>query len=124
MRIGMHQAAAGQQPAGGFDRRNYHLVRIARLAVWPVYRAAGKKRHARQINPIGRNCVRHRQAVCLPELEIVGAVSGGDMYEAGSLIGLDKAGREQRHVEIVALSPQRMRSDSPVESLAWEPVED
>ena len=51
MRVGMHQRAARQEPAGIVDRGDHRLVRVARLAVRAIDRAAGEERHRRADKP-------------------------------------------------------------------------
>src|SRR5436190_1885242 len=55
--------------------------------------------------------------------KIVGAVSGGDMYEAGSLVRFDKAGGQEWDIKIVALAAQRMHRRRPGKSLAGKAVD-
>ncbi len=104
----MHQGAARQQSAGRVDCGDDRRVGVARLAVRPIDRAAGKQRHLRQIDPIGADGIRHRQIVRLTELEVIGAMTGGDVDEAGALVALDEIGGQQRDLEIVTLAAQRM----------------
>ncbi len=107
----MDQRVARQQAAGGVDRGDHRLVGVAGLAVRPIDRAAGEQRHARQIDPVRPDRVRHRQPVRLAQFEIVGAMARRDVDETGALVGLDKARRQQRHVEFVALAGERMARD-------------
>ena len=54
---------------------------------------------------------RHFEAVRAAEMEVFFAVARRSVHEAGAGIGGDMLAGKQRHVEIVAVSVQRMRAD-------------
>ena len=54
------------------------------------------------------------------ELEIVGAVRGGDVDEAGALLGVDEVRRQHRHLELVAQAVQRVAQDGAGERRAGQ----
>ncbi len=111
----MDQRAARQESARRVDCGDYRLVGVAGLAVLPVDGAAGEQRHAGQVDAVRSNRVRHRQTVRLAQLEIVSAVARRDVHEPAALVGRNKARRQQRHVELVALAVERMAGDRPAE---------
>ena len=88
-------------------------------AVWPIDRAAGEQRHARQIDAVRPDRVRHRQIIRLAKIEIVGAMPRGDVDETAALVGFDKTRGQQRHLELVALAAQRVAGDGSGERGAW-----
>ena len=90
MRVGVDEHAPRQQAARGVDRGDHRFVGVAGLAVRPVDGAAGEQRHARQIDPVRPDRVRHRQTIRLAKFEIVGAVAGRDMDEPGAVVGSDE----------------------------------
>ena len=85
MRIGMDELARAQQPAGVADRRDHRAVGVAGLAVGPIDVLAGEERHVRVIGAVAGHGLRHLDADGAAELEIVGAVAGRDMDEAGAV---------------------------------------
>ncbi len=119
----MDEGGARQEAARGIDRGDHRLVGVAGLAVRPIDRAAGEQRHPRQIDPVRPDRVRHRQPIGLAELEIVGAMAWRDVDEAGALVGGDKARRQQRHLELVALAPERVARDGPGEGGAGKALD-
>ena len=61
--------------------------------------------------PSSPDRIRHLDAVRAAEEEILLAVAGRDMDEAGAGLGGDEIAEQQRHVVIVALPAQRMGAD-------------
>ena len=120
MRVGMHQRAARQETAGFLDRLGDRLVGVTRLPVGAVDGAAGEQRHARQIDAVRSHRVGHRQAVGLAQFPVIGPVPRRDVHETGAGIGGDKIGREQWHVEIVALPVEGVARDRAGERRAGE----
>ncbi len=124
MRIGVHQHAAGEQAAGRIDRGDHRLVGIAGLAVRAIDRPAGKQRHLRQVVPVRADRVRHRQTVRLAEFEIVGAMPRGDVHEARALLAFDETGRQQRDIELIAVTRQRVARNCAGKRRSGEACED
>ena len=92
MRVGVHQRAARQQPAGRLDRGDHSRSASPGLPSGGTWQA-GEKRHARQLNvPSAPTVSGTGRPLRLAELEIVRAVPGRDVHEAGAGLG----GRQNR----------------------------
>jgi hypothetical protein len=97
----MDQFTARQQAAGF---RQGGADRVRRL----VHMQAGEQRHPGIEGAVTAHRFRHLDAVLPAEIEIVLAVAGGDMHEAGAGLGGDEITEENRHIEIIAAPAQRM----------------
>ncbi len=113
MRIAVDQLAAGEQRAAVGERRDHRLGRLEHVD-------PGEQRRGVRVVAVLGDRVRHLEAVAGAELEVVGAVRGRDVDEPRALLGADEIGREQRHLELVALAAQRMARRCSSELLAAE----
>ena len=104
MRVAVRQPPRGGQRAALAHRRPDRLVRLVDVQ-------AGEAGRLRGEGAVALHRLRHRQAVRAAEREVVLAVAGGDVDEAGALVRGDEVARQERHVEVVALAAQRMRGD-------------
>ena len=104
MRIGVHQLAARQQPARLVERGGNRIVRL--VDVQP-----GEQRHPRIERAVIADRIRHFQSVLAAEHEVVLAGVRRDVHQAGAGLGGNEIAEQQRHVEIVATTAQRMRAD-------------
>ena len=105
MRIGMHQLAPRQQTTGLRQRR---ADRVGDL----VDMLPGEMRHPGVEGAIRPDRVRHLQPMHAAEREILLAMAGGDMHEAGAGIGGDIVGSIDRHIMIIAPAAHRVGADS------------
>ena len=117
MRVGMHQLAAGQQRAGlgqrGADRVG-GLVDVH----------AGEQRHPGIERAVVADRLRDFQVVAAAEVEVLLAVAGGDVDEAGAGLGGDEVAEQQRRVLLVAAAAQRVGADRAVQRAALVDVVD
>ena len=58
--------------------------------------------------------------MCDREIEVVHAMAGADMHKASALFHGDKVARQNRHVEVIPLSVQRVSANTPSSSEASE----
>ena len=72
---------------------------------------AGEQRHPGVEGAVGADGVGDFQAVRAAEVEVLLAVAGGDVDEAGAGLGGDEVAEQQRRVLVVAAAAQRMRAD-------------
>ena len=115
MRVAVDQRAAGEQRAMLDQGRDHRLGRLEHVQ-------ALEAGHLRGVGAVLGHRVRHLEAVACTQLEIVLAVAGGDVDEAGALLGGDEVAGQQRHGEAVAagMAGQRMAGDAAGERGAVE----
>ena len=90
MRIGVRDAAGGQQLARLVERLGHDLVGRALLADRGVDLQAREQRHVRIVGAVLGHRVRHLDAVGDAQLVVVRAMARRDMHEAGAGIGGDE----------------------------------
>ena len=112
----MHELAARQQPAGGLELAAHRIGGLVDMH-------AGEMRHPGVERAVRPHRVRHLDAVLAAEREILLAMAGRDMHEAGAGIGGDEIRHEERHVMVVAAPAQRMRRDRAGELLTLNNVQ-
>ncbi len=93
----MHQRATHEQPAGRLQRAGHRIRRLEDMH-------AGEQRHPVVIGAVVAHHVGSLQAIGAAEHEVVLAVAGRGMDEAGAGLGRHIGRRQQRHVEFIALS--------------------
>ena len=113
MRVAVHQRAPGEQAAGRIEGVGDRSVGLEHML-------AGEQRHAIGIDPVAVDRIGHLEAVGGADLEVLGAVAGGDMDQPRALFEGHVIGRQERHVEVVALAVERMAADGPGQRLALE----
>ena len=103
MRVGMDELVAVQQRAG---RGKRGADRIGGF----VDMHAGEQRHGGVVGAVALHGIRHRDAVGAAEEEIILAMAGRHMHDAGAGLGGDEIAQHHRHVEGIAriLAGQRM----------------
>src|SRR5262249_56198294 len=108
MRVLMLKPAARDQYAGLLERRDHRLVGIALLAGVGEHALAGEARcvigeRAVLVDGVGNDGVDaalfERGLVGSPHLEVLAAVAGGGMHEAGAGIVGDVVAGEQRNAK-------------------------
>ena len=102
MRVGVTDRPAGQQRARLGQCR---ADRIRRL----VDMRAGEQRHPFIERAVVAHRLRDRQVVGTAEVEVVIAMAGRDVDEAGAGVRRDEVGEQQRRILVVAAPAQRMR---------------
>ena len=111
MGILMTQPAPAQQRTVGLQRIDHGAVGVAVLALGRVDRLAGEQRRLVGKAAVAIHGHGHGQAVLETQLVVVEPMAGRYMHEARALFGAHEIGRDQRHIEIVAPSAQRMGAD-------------
>ena len=105
MRVGMHQLAARQQPAGRGQRGADGIG--GAIDMQP-----GEFRHPGVKGAVLADGIRHLDAVGPAQLEIFLAMARGDVDEAGAGLGGDVVRRIHRHVVVIAAPTHRVGADS------------
>ncbi len=100
----MHERAAGEQPACHLQRG---ADRISRL----VDMHAREQRHPGIERPVIAHRIRDFEPVGAAKVEILLAVAGRDMHEAGARLGGHEVGEQHWHVVIVPFAAQRVGAD-------------
>ena len=114
MRILVLQPAARDQHAGIGQRRDHRLVGVALLALVgddaPALEAGRVMREGAvridRVGDVGVDAALFQLAAMLhPEVEVLAAVAGRGVHEAGARLLGDVLAGKQRHVEVVAAGP-------------------
>ena len=103
VRVTVANAASRQQRIGSVQS-------VGDIAVDLKDVLAGKQRHLLVVATVVIDRTRNFDAVARTELEVVGTVTRSNMDEPGALFHVDKLRRQHDHVEVVALTAERMRA--------------
>ena len=103
MRVGVDDSTLIHQATGCRERLANRFCRAEHVR-------SGEQRHPGKIRAVIGDGFRNTNAVRAAQREIVLAMRRRLVHEAGALVGGDEIAGEQRHVEIVALAAQRMRT--------------
>ena len=119
MRVLVLEAAAGDQRVGVLQRLDHRVVGVALVAVVLEHALALEAGGLAGEGAVGidgegdggvdaardqRGLARH------PDLEVVAAVAGGGVHEAGAVLVGDVIAVEEGDVEVIALPRKRMRT--------------
>ena len=94
MRVAVRQLRLRDQRAGGFAGGIDRVMRLEDVL-------AGEARGLRGEGAVVVHRLRHRQAMRAAEVEIVLAMAGGDMDEAGAGLGCDEIAGQKRNIKLV-----------------------